>query len=354
MSDSTLVQAEYAAVRQFFALQNAVARGGVTATQFLSLLDGFSGVFGQVANPNVRAWADRFYQLAAASPTSVGVPVSQVYLVYRFRVFVDTVMNDDGLPFAWNMDWWTAFCYGHRESRPDDDGNPVWYSVDPFRAPAAPPAWQAAITSAFNSWGSTPPSSMVRTGQIYAPDLLPFEDAVLAKWTDQAGLQTTLAPVWRDQATAVQALVQQAAVSPDEYIFLLHVLLTLGAGPADCRTLANAIVNARADSPEYKNDTFINQLVYAMLLRLADPLGPYAFTNAQSQALLQSLVAVVSTTDPVSKAVNTSLANHLKIAQVDVSYPMHDPYNPSVGFMDRQTNALYALDQARAALAAPQ
>jgi hypothetical protein len=59
---------------------------------------------------------------------------------------------------------------------------------------------------------------------------------------------------------------------------------------------------------------------------------------------------VITQGDPASVAIKTSLETHGKILYTASSYPMVDPYAPSVGFPQRKTDTLFALDRARATI----
>jgi hypothetical protein len=127
-------------------------------------------------------------------------------------------------------------------------------------------------------------------------------------------------------------------------------LIALATGDTPCQSLALQIVNAATDSPEYPNDIFINQLVYLTLLYLADPMGSYGWNNAQLQSILRDVQSVILANDPASAAIKSSLTQHGKVLNSDASYPMTDPYNPNIGFNQRKTDTLFALEKARAAL----
>ena len=90
--------------------------------------------------------------------------------------------------------------------------------------------------------------------------------------------------------------------------------------------------------------------MYLTLIHLADPLGAFGWNNQQLQSALKDLEGAAPGQDPVSVAIRTSLVAHGKVLNTDSAYPMQDPYCPSVGFNQRKTDTLFALDKARAAL----
>jgi hypothetical protein len=129
-------------------------------------------------------------------------------------------------------------------------------------------------------------------------------------------------------------------------------LIALASGGSMTRALAQDIVAEPAASPEYGNGQFLDQLVYASLMALADPTGVYSLDNQQLQSLLADLAGAITAPDATSAAIKASLLQHGKVLFTDASYPMVDPYNPAVGFDDRGSDTRRALDAARARLAA--
>ena len=143
-----------------------------------------------------------------------------------------------------------------------------------------------------------------------------------------------------------------AAVAVGGVVNLAPVLrwFVPGKQPDPDQRLAAKILTASASSPEYPNDIFANQLVYLMLITLADPLGNYSWPNAMLQSMVQPLIPAIQHDDPASVALKESLTHHLKVLVSDASYPTQDMYNPNIGFTTRQTDTLAALNRAWATL----
>lgn len=175
----------------------------------------------------------------------------------------------------------------------------------------------------------------------------------LANWTDSYTLVQNLqkTTIWQEQSGTVTNLLKEPTLTADAYFFLLHLLIGLGTSNQTDRQLAQKIVSVPADSMEYPNDTFSNQLVYLTLMYFADPLGDFGYDNTQLQGVLNDLSGAIVSTDPASAAIKQSLTKSIKILHSDSSYPMTDPYNPNIGFNTRQSDTLAALDSARSSLA---
>ena len=82
-------------------------------------------------------------------------------------------------------------------------------------------------------------------------------------WTDsQAFVQNLVATgIWQAQSQTLTALLQPTSLTADSYFFLLHLLIALCTSTAADQQLAQKVVSASTTSPEYPNDTFINQVV---------------------------------------------------------------------------------------------
>jgi hypothetical protein len=346
---NTLTLAELPAALAVLNLQSTAARGGIGNADFLALLASTSGAYSQLVNPQMQDWMNQLYTLTSQADAGyAGASVGGMHIVREFTSWAqglsdnyDAYEDHCGLP--WQYDFFPPFVAG--------TSDPQLSHWVPWRPPPIPPGWASVLGTVQQSWIAQRPAGLVPGSVMTLYQLVNNQNAVMGGWTTPLALQPSMTPLYTSQAGVVGAMLAQPSLSPDEYVFLLHVLLTLGAGPADCQTLVRTLVNTPVSTDEYPNDTFINQLVYLTLLRLADPLGGFAVNNAGLQGWLSAWIAVASSGDAATTVVRTSLANHLKVAQVDASYPMQDPYAPSVGFMQRQTNVLYALDQARAGVA---
>lgn len=238
-------------------------------------------------------------------------------------------------------------------------------SREPWTPPAYPPAWQVALTNLMKTWddvlartdwysatlkGDIPPQKVFPWGAGF-DDYVQKHLAVLdpKSWTDVEGLKDGVARVWRSQlAEARQVLAHPEALPSEAYFYLLHLLIVLRNGNDDCQTLAANTLLLPCSSPEYPNDTFVNQIVYAALMNVADPNGAYAWDSSQRLQMLQGLRSLVVGEDPATGALQASLASHIATQNTDSAYPMQDP-NTNVAFDERKTDTLAALDKSRQA-----
>lgn len=184
-------------------------------------------------------------------------------------------------------------------------------------------------------------------------DAISAAEGVLAKWTDFPDVQAATASAWAILTKAANALLgDTSSLTGDQYFFLLHLLVALGCGDADSARLANQVASTHAPSAEYEKEFFINQLIYLVLMNLADPLGS-ANTHAQLQQFVSDCAGILPASD-AGKLIATVLARQAKILQADASYPLVDPFAViDAQFPKRQADTADALDQARKTIPRP-
>ncbi|NIM48647.1 MAG: hypothetical protein GTO22_05215 [Gemmatimonadales bacterium] len=204
-----------------------------------------------------------------------------------------------------------------------------------------------AFQSYFGKEGSAQRHLITHTIGIDFNRIYWFESEVLQKYCDFKKIRTASVPMW---GALCKAIFESEVLDPAVYHLLLHLLIALSSGDAESRAFVRKVVYIDADSPAHPNDVFINQLVYLLLLDRVDPAG-YAWTNDKLQGELKELTKAIHGDAPAATAIRTGLAQHLTILQADSAYPMQDPYSPSIGFTQRKTDALAALDRARGRLA---
>lgn len=345
---------------------------------FLAAVDSIAyDRYQHITNPLVLGWANKVFGALVGTPTSYGFSAAGLYALYCYTQFTACC-------FPGNSTWPADACgqQGFPAGFAQRGGREPTYSLDKGLGSASPWNWFASAVGLWKPPGSpgsffdelnhvvdvindalhaagqaTAAVALFVGGQGTSPDsaaVQAFERTRVdpKNWTDSATFVKNLAAtgIWREQSQQVTALLQPATLTADAYFLLLHLLIALGTStPADQR-LAQNVVTAIATSPEYPNDTFGNQLVYLSLMHLNDPMGPFGWSNAQLLDEMALLGGLIASPDPASQALRTSLDNHRRLLQSDTAYPMQDPYSPSVGFPQRLTDTLFALDRARQTL----
>lgn len=332
----TLAAGELTTVQQLLSVQTVIGAGMPPVTppsmaKAIQELSSLCTAYPNLKNSVFRGYVDLLYQALIKVPTVYNQPFPALYITYWYR-------NDS--PYKVDLENpWQTFCSG-------DSMFSAW------SRPQYPASWKAQIDGLLTAWAQSPPSNIIQTTGNRA--IWGFEDAILsAKWTDMAAITPGTAALWAAQSSTANDLLQPASLAADAYFFLLHLLLGLVTGDVSAQALAQRIVSAPTSSVEYPNDTFTNQLIYSSLMYLADPVGSYGWNNQQLQSYVASLEALLVSQSPAAAAIKASLVSHGRVLYSDASYPMVDPYNPAVGFTQRQTDTMYALDQARAILRQP-
>ena len=400
VAQQQLSPAELPAVRTIISMQNMLGQGAPaftaqSALAMMAQLDTLSGIYPQIANALFKGWVDQLYSLLAAVNTSYNLPFPALYLAYevsRFPfnpyaefvplgwcapagLFLNRVTQSmtvaPNVPLtvwpsaiiaggtAYDVTQWGVYpafasaCvlrYHQVATGTGTYDEPGSSSRAPWAGPPANPAgWNQTVTRQLQAWGVTnAPAALFQktTFDNYSSALAGLLSP--ASWSNIEQVKSGVAPVWQSQSTEISTLISAQTLSSASYFFFLHLLTGVVSGDQACQALAQQVVSAPCSSIEYPNDTFINQLIYASLMYMADPLGSYAWNNPQLQAWVTAMAGVVTGTDRASAAIQVSLTNHAKLLNADASYPLQDPYNPSVGFNQRVTDTLYALDQSRA------
>lgn len=374
----TLTATDAAAFATLLQAQNGVgpacSPGQDQLLAFYAAVDAFSyDAYRTITNTTLQSWVGQLYPPMITTRTCYGISAAGMYALYAYAAFVRASFSQAEYEPD-NTDIVTFWIdHGGQDADFGNQGFPNavpygWFgfpAVGMWRPPGQPTTFFQALVSDVLTLNTALAQAKSATaavelfsgagGHCDSPAaLVQFQHGLFdpAHWTDVASFLTAIraAPLWQQQLDAVRALLKPDTVTGDGYFFLLHLLIGLTAGGPASLQLAQQVTSAAAGSTEYPNDTFVNQLVYLTLLLLADPMGNFAWPTAQLEAELTKLVGLVSGTDPASVALQTSLSRHLRVLQVDTAYPLQDPYCPSIGFPQRQSDTLFALDRARATL----
>ena len=343
---------------------------------FFGAIDTFSyNAYTQITNALLKGWVDKLYPPLLQTQTNYGIDAAGMYVLYVYSEFTKASFTAaDYEPDNTSIvDFWIDHGGKDADFGPHYLPNATpwgWFGYSGtgmWRPPAAPDNFYQALPKDVNILNAALQTAGTSTATVAffagyggtIPDpasLVQFEQSRFdpANWTNSGTFVQNLASanLWTAQSQTATALLQPPTLPADAYFFLLHLLMTLPTGASAAQQLAQQIVSASASSQEYPNDTFINQLVYLTLMYLADPLGNFAWTNAQLIAETTLLGGAITRPDPASQAIRASLARHQRVLQTDASYPLQDPYSPAIGFTQRQTDTLFALDKARQTLKA--
>ncbi|HZV71085.1 MAG TPA: hypothetical protein VFG10_16135 [Saprospiraceae bacterium] len=256
--------------------------------------------------------------------------------------------------YPWRNYWYTfrhGFCYSWRC---DDQADQ--YQTNQYWPGVLLPdhtEWRAQLQAVLTSWGDTPPTTYIELGAKLEDKTVPATSSKtkLDTWSGENQMPAkAIAPFETAVNGIITSILKETSLSPDSYFFLLHLIIGLATSNTVDHQRATKIVKCITSSNEYPNDAFINQLMYMILMILIDPIGTYRFNHDQLKAAMNDLLSAITSTDETSKMIIQSIQNSLAILNADPSYPMQDPYNPSIGFNTRKADTLEALDGARKSL----
>ena len=392
-----LLPGEYTAVTALLACQRLLGQASppFTAASVLELmtrLDALSAAYPKLVDPTFGDWARQLYELLAAVDTVYGQKFPALYLCWQVSRFpfdpsTETIHVPQlgaiavSLAGAQSGNTWTAsansiqvggqahpvgvyggvyaafrnVCSINYAVTIDDIGlgfgNVVVAGAQrqPWVPTANPPAWNRALADLLQRWGEAGCPVNVFPHCTF-DDYAQKHRAVLdpRAWTDVERLKAGVAALWQSQRGGLEALSTVPTLLGPDYFALLHLLIAVSNGDDDEVSLVVTTLQSPCSSPEYPNDTFANQLVYAALMHVADPTGAYRWNATRRLQLLQDLLALTQGSDPASAALQAALQSHLDVQNVDSAYPMQDPNN-NVPFDQRLTDTLAALDKARVA-----
>ncbi len=332
---------DFSAWPAVISLQNILGAGmpainDAAAVSFKNWIDGMAGgTYGNIVNANLKSWTDTLFTSIEGFQTSYGNhKFPDVYLANRFREW--TSATPDCYLCLNGSDYFLAFSSGATsDSNKRYYGDCLTWHVGPWGRPGKPDSWSASILSVFTTWGTSGvPSDLANVANLFST----------STWSNASNMKTTALPLWTSQASALSDLQGQTTLDDNECVFLLYLLCSLGTGNADQQMEVQKIISFPTNSFELPNDTFIDTLIYYVMMLWVDPLGNYTFNSDQIKGCLNTLNGVLVSTDAGTAAIKTAVGKYLKILNAAPTYPMTDPYNPNTGFTTRQSDMLAAIN----------
>ena len=376
--------------------------------RLMGAVDTLAAAAARVTNPLVAAAAESIFDMLATVPTNFGVGFPGMYVAYHYAIYdfapsvdpwaIDTPMTNDEqvwltgtVPLSTaggpttamvKMTGWSApvsstWNYAAPTISGSDDflgvGNrllfgPIGCTLPGFVGTRAniglwrpgwvaprtgSVTWIAALAAAVDKLGQDTDlcnQVMPRTTVPAVRQTMAAEVLTPSKWTNVGQVQVATTPVWAAQTASVRAMLAPETLPAGAYLFLLDLLGMLGWGDGDAHRTIERIVSAPADSTIYPNTSFGDQLVYAALLALVAPTGAYDWNHDQLVEFVSTFAAALADGDPGSSALRASVEAQAHVLRSDDAYPSQDPNVPNVGFDERMTDTLFALDKARRSL----
>ena len=335
------------------------------ANKFFAEIIAVSDNYSAITNPSYQWIITSLFSALNGVTNNKEVSLAAQYTNYCNTYEISLAPNDAeyesvaiAAPFTFTS-YWVTFLngYGYRWGLRDDPG---LYNVTIYprgiNVPRVFTTRYDAINQLVDSWRPTPSATYIdaQTGAGSQSNRRPAAAAkkVVDDWATANSMPSAVVTVMEaNQRLKMKDLMKATDIlSADVYYFIFYWLIGLCTGTTADRTWALTIVKEPASSPEYDNEIFINQLIYLILMYVANPKGSFKYTTGQRQDMLKDILAVMSTTDEASVLIKASINSSLDMLTSDSSYPMQDMYNPDKGFNTRLSDTLAALEDGRAGI----
>jgi len=335
----TLASGDMGALANLLTIQGNISANPLTQDNLLTLmaqLNNLSENYPNMHNPSLKNWVDTLFNNLIHIETVYKQQFPALYIAYNVYIYTKgdrEAWYQTGVGYAW----------------PNFMGMNVNSGIPMWNPPKNSLSWNKSITSLpWFSENKAPPLNIILYSMDY-DTLLANSKAIFdpTKWTDATQIPVKCAPVWSAEFQILQALTKLTELTTDDCLFVLNLMVALCSSANSTHiNLVNKIANTICSSTENPNSTLANQLSYYSLMYQANPLGTFVWTNTQLQTGTQNMIDAITTSNPASQIMKKTLSTQWKILHAAASYPMSDPYNPTIGFNVRMTDTLAAINKA--------
>jgi len=332
--------------------------------KFFAALPALSEAFDKMTNPSYRWMMAELFAPLDRVPNNREVSISAQYADYCEKYNMMSGPGDakdyetieiPGMPFTFKS-YWIAFLhgYGYRWLRRDEpwiDWRYTQYDKG-LRVPGVIEDRRNGINYLIAHWDPTPSKDFIVEQATQYGGAIPAGEAaikVVKDWATAHNMpQSAIITFEAQQRLKMKHMIGSGSLNPDEYLFIFHLMISLCTATAADRAMVLTIVKEPANSIEYENETFINQLLYLSLMHMGNPKGDIKYSNPEMLDMLKDLLALIRSTDEASIIIKASIEMNINMLHATASYPMVDIYNPEKSFNTRFTDTLAALEDARA------
>jgi len=331
--------------------------------KFFAALPQISDNYDQMTNSSYRWMVETLFFYLNEVPNNREVSLTAQYGDYCEKNVTinppgdpkDYVTTAIDLPFEFRSFWATfLFGYGYKWYQ-KNESDPLIRIVrydKGLNIPGVNRDRHNAIIALTYNWDPIPSKDfIVDQTHLYGSAILAIESAkkVVTDWASAYNMpQSVIIRFEAQQRLKMKDMIgADRVLNADEYLFIFHLMISLCTATNADRTTVLTIVKEQANSIEYPNETFINQLVYLALLHTGNPKGDIRYSNLMMQDMLKDMLAFIKTTDEASNAIKASIEMNIHMLHANAAYPMHDMYNPDKSFNTRFTDTLAALEDGR-------
>ena len=311
MNKYMIKQEEIGALHNLLNFQFKYTRSKIVDINYTVYLDdvfNLANISANVKNQLIQGWIDNFYGDLIEKSN-----IDQLYIAFRYWQYCKS-KNDNRDPMSSLIiqDGWAHFI------------NPEPYENNKISFPVinAPKIWKDKNEKLKNDWINSPPHTIIgiKAGK---KDTTHQEVMLSQLWnTAKPSIQNNKA-LWNKQPGVLQEMKKydsDAELTAENYLFFFHLLVGL-IMTNDITPQIRNLTFETAGSDEYPDDTFLNQLIFLVVLLLANPKGDFRFSNQQLIDFLTTIQGFVASSPKLDEAFKTGLRKNLNRLNVDDHYP---------------------------------
>jgi hypothetical protein len=303
---------EISALHNLLNFQFKYTRSKIADMDFAVYLDdvfNLANISANVKNPLIQGWIDSFYVDLIEKSN-----LDKMYVAFRYWQYRVNKSNEirDPLSSLIPNDLWPRFI------------NPEPYENNKISFPVitAPKIWKDKNEKLKNDWMNSPPATIIGINSGIKDNT--HQKVVLDQlWnTAKPSIQNNKA-LWNKQPGVLHEMKKydsDAQLTAQNYLFFFHLLVGLLI-TNDITPQIRNLTFETAGSDEYPDDTFLNQLIFLVVLLLANPAGDYRFDNKQLIDFLKTIQGFIASSPKLDEAFKTGLKKNLNRLHVDDHYP---------------------------------
>ena len=337
-TDYSIRPEELGALRQLLSFQSRFGTKKIAEIDYgnyLGIVEQLALVSNQLKNPTLQTWIDTLYTGITAI-----TDFDKMFVVFCYWRFCGSDPEpNESYEKHYSQDWtgmWFCFTRSWRYRDTGDFDNWVGGCYPNIPAPAV---WKTKNDALRNTWFDNPPPSLIDKGiGSLAMNLYQrcrgVEQKLLDAWWKQIGQSVeSNKSMWTKQMelfTSMKGPNNTTVYTASDYFFLFHLLIALPTKGDSSARLENFIKQSNS-SMDYENETFINHLIFLVMLFLANPNGTYKYNNAQLKDFVKISQDIIHTNTKLDEALKSGLAKNLIRLTTDSHYPyVTDNYDERV------------------------
>ena len=327
-TDYNINPEELGALRQLLSFQSQYGSKKIADIDYgayLNDVEQLARVSEQLKNAIVQTWINSFY----TGITGI-TDFDKMFVVFSYWRFcgADPEPNES-YEKHYSQEWtgmWFCFTRSWRYRDTGDFDNWVGGCYPNIPAPAV---WKTKNDALRNTWFDNPPADFIDKGiGTLAMNLFErcrgFEQRLLDGWWKKIGQAVeSNKGMWTKQMelfTSMKSPNTTTAYTASDYFFLFHLLIALPTEGKSSVRLENFIKQSNS-SMDYDNETFINHLIFLVMLFLSNPNGAYKYNNGQLMDFLKISQNLIRTSTKLDEALKLGLNENLTRSTVDNHYP---------------------------------